>query len=323
MATLKDIANKVGVSVATVSYALTGRGSVSSDVKAQIKAVAKELGYKPNRSAQAMRTGKTKCLGLVIPDLTNPFYPALAQNIESAARAAGFSVIMVDCQNSLEIEEEGLNILEQQGVDGIIWCPSDSLMLERLAELNCPSVLVDRPHPNFDAVHCDYIQGGALVAEHAIELGHKKVGLLNGPLELESARQRREGFLAAAKGHLEVAWQHEGPFTSTLSDEAKHALCAGDVTLVVAANDLIAVGAIEALQAAGKRVPDDVSIIGFDNIPWSALITPKLTTVNHDVEAIAREAMKVLVGKINTPSKPINTVVLGVNLIERDSAKAI
>lgn len=321
MATLKDIASIVGVSVATVSYVLTGRGSVSDEVKEKVLAVAKDIGYKPNRKAQAMRTGMSKCIGLVIPDLTNPFYPELAQKIESAARAAGFSVIMMDCENDSSNEEEGLNLLEQQGIDGIIWCPTGSKSLARLAQLDCPTVLIDRAHPDFDAVHCDYVRGGALLAEYAIRCGHRKVGLLNGPQDIESARQRRLGFINAAGDDLEICWEVEGPFLPQLPEAAQAALQRADVSMVVAANDLIAIGAIDVLQQAGIAVPEQVSVVGFDNIPWSALITPKLTTINHAVANIANEAMDILVQKISAPEKPVRTVVLGVELVERQSVK--
>jgi len=320
MATLKDVANEVGVSVATVSYVLTGRGSVGEAMTKKVLAAVEKLEYRPNRKAQAMRTGVSKSIGLVIPDLTNPFYPALAQSIENAARTAGFSVILIDCQNKTDIEEEGLNLLEQHIVDGIIWCPTGDKSIKKLSESKCPVVLLDRSHPGFNAVHCDYLRGGELLAEYAIKLGHRKIGLLSGPQRTDSAVQRRLGFINAAADNLDVMWEVEVPFSSELNAKARKALNSNSVSLVVAANDLIAVGAIGALKDAGLRVPQDVSIVGFDNIPWSAVITPRLTTINQPVSFIAAEAVDMLVQKILSPEKPVRTIVLDVELVERDSA---
>lgn len=323
MATLKDVAKAVGVSVATVSYTLTGRGSVSVEVRERVMQAVAELGYQPNRKAQAMRTGITRCIGLIIPDLTNPFFPELAQKIEFEARAAGLSVFMVDCQNLDTHEEEGLDLMEQQQVDGVIWCPTGSKSTERLAQLNCPVILIDRPLPGFDAVHSDYLAGGKLLAHHAIELGHKRVGLLSGPLETESARLRRQGFVDAAAGQIDIVWEHEVPFSSELTESARATLAANDTSLIVAANDLIAVGALDELKRQGLKVPEDVSLLGFDDIPWSALITPRLTTIRQPIEALAREAMALLTAKMQDRQRPACTRVLPVTLVVRDSARRI
>lgn len=323
MATQKEIANKVGVSVATVSYVLTGRGSVGDEVKERVLQAAQELGYKPNRQAQAMRTGKSQCIGLVIPDLTNPFYPELAQKIESVARDADLSVIMVDCQNQIDNEAQGLTLLEQQGVDGVIWCPSDPGSLKRLAKLNCPTVLIDRAHPLFDGVHCDYKKGGQLLADYVIKLGHTEIGLLTGPMTSESAKQRRNAFVNAAGDKINLVWEHDGDFSSDLSEQAISALKKQRATMVVAANDLVAVGAINALQQAGIKVPEQVSVVGFDNIPWGALITPKLTTIDHSAAALATEAMAILVAKIAGTTALNKTSIIDVSLIERGSARAL
>lgn len=320
MATLKDVAKEVGVSVATVSYALTGRGSVSPAMRDKVLAAVERLGYQPNRKAQAMRTGITRCIGLIIPDLTNPFFPQLAQKIEYEARAAGLSVFMVDCQNQAIHEEEGLDLMEQQQVDGVIWCPTGNRSTQRLARLRCPVVLVDRPLPGFDAVHSDYRAGGQLLAQHAIELGHRSVGLLSGPQETESARLRRAGFVEAAQGKLDIAWEEEVPFSSELTPAARQALAHNRASLVVAANDLIAVGALDELKNLGRRVPEDVSLVGFDDIPWAALITPKLTTIRQPIAALAHEALSLLTAKMQDRQRPVSTRVVGVSLVARASA---
>jgi LacI family transcriptional regulator, galactose operon repressor len=320
MATLKDVAKKVGVSVATVSYVLTGRGSVSKAVSEKVQAAVKELGYRPNRKAQAMRTGQSKSIGMILPDLTKPYFPHLAQQVESAARKAGYAVLLVDCQNQAETEVEGFELLAQQSVDGIIWFPLDQTTPTIINSLRCPIVLIDRKIPGYDTVHCDFSRGGALQAEYAIKLGHKRVGLLSGPNTIESAPMRKNGFVNAAGNDLDIVWDIEVPFSTSLNDEARAALKKNDVSLIACADDLVAIGAMGALNEYGIKVPDDVSILGFDNIPWSTIVTPKLTTINQPISAIGAEAVSILTQKIQTPDETVRAIILGVELVERDSA---
>lgn len=323
MVTLKDVAEEVGVSATTVSYVLNGKGSVSKKVRNRILGAVKRLGYRPNRMAQAMRTGRTRSIGLVLPDLTNPFFPELAQKVLDAARTEGYMVVLVDSQNLASHEGESFALLDQQGVDGILWCPSGDTAPKQLAMVRCPVVLIDRPLPGFDVVHSDYRTGGELLARYAISLGHKMVGLLSGPQELESARLRRDGFLEAAGDKIDVVWDIEVPFSSELTGEARGMLDARDATLVVAGDDLIAVGVLDALNEAGRTVPDDVSLLGFDDIPWATVIRPQLTTIRQPIAAIGTEAVTLLTRKLLNPNAPLRKIILEVALVERGSARKL
>ncbi|PCK07512.1 MAG: LacI family transcriptional regulator [Alteromonadaceae bacterium] len=323
MPTLKDVAKDVGVSVATVSYVLNNSGSVGEAVREKVLAAVERLNYRPNRQAQAMRTGLSRSIGLVLPDLTNPFFPELAQKVENEARSRGIIVILIDTQNCPEAEKQGLIMLGQQSVDGIIWCPVGDTAPSTLKEARCPVVLIDRPIAGFDVVQSDYRVGGALAAEHAIALGHKRVGLLSGPSSVASAVQRRAGFLERASNNLEVIWDINVPFTTELTDEARERLRAKDVTMVVAAADLIAVGAMNYLGESGLKVPQDISLIGFDDIPWAIILRPKLTTISQPTAEIGREAVEVLAQRIKDPQKPVRSVVLEVELKVRDSTRSM
>lgn len=326
MTTLKDVARAVGVSVATVSYVLTGRGSVSKETSVRVMAAVKKLGYRPNRTAQAMRTGFTQSIGLLLPDLTNPFFPQLAQKIENAARQRDFSVLLVDCQSNSDTEAEAFNLLKQQGVDGIIWCPASDSAPDSIHSVGCPVVIIDRPISGFDSVYSDYYKGGRLLGEYALSMGHTEVGLLSGPSHIEGARKRRQGFIDAVTGSdktLNIVWDLEVPFSTELTEESLLRLTKKDVSLIVAADDLIAVGAISALNEIGLHVPEDVSVTGFDNIPWSTVVTPKLTTINQAISAMGGEAVDILAEKISEPSMPIRTVLLDVELVERHSVKRL
>jgi LacI family transcriptional regulator len=319
MSTLKDVAKEVGVSVATVSYVINGTGSVGDEVRKRVLAAVQKLNYRPNRRAQAMRTGVSQSIGLVLPDLTNPFFPELAQSVENEARKRGMAVVLIDSQNNAEAELQGLAILQQQGVDGIIWCPVDDLVEQKAAKLNCPIVLIDRPVQGFDVVHSNYRLGGAMAAEHAISQGHRRVGILCGPRNIDSAEQRRLGFREKAAGKLDIVWEVEVPYATTLNEPACTALASGDASFVFAANDIIAIGAINSLNDKGIRVPDDISIIGFDDIPWAELIRPKLTTISQPFTDIGRASVDLLLQKIQTPKRITNTIILEVKLVVRDS----
>jgi LacI family transcriptional regulator len=277
----------------------------------------------PNRRAQAMRTGVSQSIGLVLPDLTNPFFPEIAQSVENEARKQGMAVVLIDSQNNPEAELQGLSILTQQGVDGIIWCPVDDQVARKAAHLNCPVVLIDRPADGFDVVHANYRRGGELAAEHALAMGHKKIGILCGPHMIPSAAQRRAGFIEKAAGKLDIVWEVEVAFSTALNAAALEALDSGSVTFVFAADDLIAIGAINALNDMGKKVPEDVSILGFDNIPWAELVRPKLSTIAQPMADIGRTAMDLLMQKIHIPERASCSITLEVCVISRNSVIAI
>lgn len=320
MTTLKDIALRADVSIATVSYVLNGTGSVSAEVAERILDAVDELGYRPNRSARALRTGKSRTIGLVLPDLTNPFFPELAQAVERAARMENYAVILIDSYEEIAVEREGFSLLTDCGVDGAIWCP---VGIASQSTSSFPTVVVDRPVEGFDCVYSDLKKGGGLIAEYAVKLGHRRVGLLSGPNQLGSARLRREGFLEAAHGQLDVVWEVEVPFSKILTGSAIEALQADNVSLIVAANDTIAIGALNVLHALGMRVPEEVSLLGFDNIPWAELVTPPLSTVRQPIAELGVEAVSLLRRRLLEPGLPLQQSVLDVELIERRSAQKV
>jgi len=318
--TVKDVAAAVGVSVATVSNVLNERPNVGESTRRKVIAVARRLGYRPNRAAQAMRTGRTRAIGLVLPDLTNPFFPELAQAVENKARSLGLLVCLIDSQGSVHSESDGFSLLLQHAVDGIIWCPLGTRLPASLKKLSAPIVLIDRPRPGYAVVHSNYEMGGRLLAQYALRMGHTRVGLLSGPRNLESAQQRREGFVKALPGDIEIAWEVSVPFDGVLTAEAIELLRhRRKATLVVAGNDLIAISAIRSLDEHGIVVPRDVSVTGFDNIRWTDVVTPRLTTIAQPVGAIGARAVQVMLDKIEGKKVEAARAIFDVELIERDS----
>jgi LacI family transcriptional regulator len=284
----------------------------------------KDLGYRPHRAAQAMRQGRTRAIGLVLPDLTNPFFPQLAQAVENTARNLGLLVCLIDSQGGAEGERDGLLLLSQHGVDGIIWCPVGSGLPAPLRALDRPVVLIDRPRPGFAAVHSNYLLGGQLLAKYALQQGHTRVGLLSGPGNLESAQQRRNGFVRAFPKGIDIAWEVRVGFDGILTREARDALLRRQrATLIVAGNDLIAINAIHFLAEHNVNVPNDVSVTGFDDISWARIVSPRLTTIAQPLMAIGARAVELLQERMSGARIPSRAIVFDVTLVERDSVKNI
>jgi LacI family transcriptional regulator len=324
LTTIRDIATAVGVSVATVSNVLNGRPNVGRDIRQQVLRVAKDLGYSPNRAAQSMRTGRTRAIGLILPDLTNPFFPELAQAVANRARAAGLLVCLIDSQGKVDGESDGFALLKQHAVDAVIWCPVGPKLPASMHDFARPIVLIDRPRPGYDVVHSDYLMGGRLLAEYALRMGHSRVALLSGPQDIESARQRRDGFVKAFPRAFKIAWEVNVNFDGLLGEDAVAALKRRkSATLIVAGNDLIATSAIRCLSEQGVKVPDQVSVTGFDNIKWSAIITPPLTTIAQPLGAIGAKAVELVQEKMSGALLVHRRTIFDVTLVERGSVRRL
>jgi len=319
-ATIKDIAQASGVSIATVSYVLNGSKKVTDEVRIRVLETARGLGYNPNNSARSLRTGRSKTLGLILPDLTNPFFPEIAQSVQSEARSLGYATILFDTQNDAALEARAVELLAEYRVDGAVW----ALIGESPAvPAPFPVVLLDRPVEAFDGVYADHREGGRLVAALARALGHRRVGLLSGPANVASARLRRAGFLDAAGTALGIVWEAEVPFGRDLPAAAVEALRGGTATFVFAANDLVALAALEVLHGAGLRVPEDVSLVGFDDISWARLAPMSLTTVRQPFTELGAASIRLLHERITHPDRPRRHEVLSPQLIRRGSTGAL
>jgi LacI family transcriptional regulator len=322
-ATLKEVAKAAGVSLASASYAINGAGSVGEATREHILKVAAELGYRPNQSAKAMKTGKTGAIGLIVPDLTNPFFPGLAQVVIQAARAHGYSVFLTDTEGSAEAEERAVNLMIDHGVDGVIWFPiDDDGPVGRLIE-GVPAVVLDRNIPGYDIIQADYADGGRLAAEHLLAAGHVNIGVISGPHAASSARQRAEAAIATVRERGELVWHEHNAFSLDLEPAVAQALEARTATAVIAGADLIAIGAMRHIRSMGLSVPDDVSVVGFDDIPWAQLHTPALTTIDMPVEDMAAAAVETLIRRMSARGEPRRRVVFNVELIARESVRVL
>ena len=316
---LKDVAREAGVSIAAVSYSLNGGGTIGSEVRARVKEVADRLGYRPNRSAQAVRTGRSMTLGLVLPDLNNPYYPALARSFEHAARQAGYTTILIDTSGSVEEELEGIRQLENHGVAGAIWCQTSDKLAASAVEYAMPIVVVGAPGAAFDNVMADDAAGGRLAARYLLAHGHRDIGLLVGDSVPEEKNDRRNAFVTALARRAKVRFELKTPYAIDLDEKVVQTLARRQVTAVMCGNDLIAIGVLRAARQLGIRVPEDLSVVGFDDIPWAAIVTPALTTINQPVAEMAAAALRLLLDRLEEPERPLRHQKVPVSLVERDS----
>lgn len=320
---LRDVAKAAGVSIATASHVLNGTKAVRPQVAERVLSVAQSLGYHLNRTGRTLRTGRSHTVGLLVPDLTNPFFPQFAQAVARATHELGYALLLFDSGNDPTIEATALDLLAEYRVDGAIWIPTGT---QAPFVPPFPLVVVDRPLDGItdaDLIQADHEGGGTLLAAYATRLGHEYVGLLSGPQSLASARQRRCGFITEATGRLNVVWEAEVPFSVELSRDAEAKIAEGGVSLIAAANDMVAIGALRVLKHVGKRVPEDVSVLGFDDIPWASLVNPPLTTVRQSLAGLGKVAVHKLVSRLENPSRPPERVVLAVELEERASARKV
>ncbi len=303
MASLKDVARAAEVSIATVSHVLRGTKRVTPEVAGRVRAAAERLGYVPNR--EGLRAGRSHTFGVVLP-VRQPVLPGAVPCHRGRRRAQDYAVLVSDSENDPVLERGALRLMGALQVDGVVWAPvGDDAVAPAL-----PTVTVDRPVVGCDTVHADHRAGGVAVGRHLLGVGLRRIGLLSGPAGLPSARERREGLLSVLPAGGEPCWELAVPFSHELPLEVQARLAAPDVDVVVCANDAVAVGAARALARAGVRVPQDVSLVGFDDIPWAALMDPPLTTVRQPLAAIGAEAVRLLRERLAHPDLPVQQAVL-------------
>ena len=327
---LRDIADAAGVTIATASRSLNGSYGVSPSTRERVLDVASRLRYRPNRLARGLVTGRSQILGLIISDIRNPFFSEVARGVEDAAYSAGCDVVL--CNSDLDSQKQNhyISSLMAKSVDGIIMNSVTALReaeQERLAKSGVPVVLLNRcsAHLQFSTVSADNEQGGRLAAEYFLRLGHRRLGHLTGPRQHGNLSQRAQAFLKAIRESNSAA--------SVAVLHGVHTLAGGhamalklfrekqDVTAIFAANDAVAFGVLKAAIEYGVRVPKDVSLIGFDNVDFAAIVGPPLTTIHQSRYEIGQAAVDILLRLAKGKDKSPENRVLGVELIERDSVR--
>jgi LacI family transcriptional regulator len=336
--TIHDVAAHAGVSIATVSRVLSGSPTVRQDYQERVVAAAAAVGYRPSRVARSMRLRRTHSLGLIVTDILNPFFPELVRAIEDRARELGYALVLCNGAEDAEREAAYLEVLLERQVDGIIIASSSITNRERvwLATSPVPISLVncDARGSGLPTVLSDNRAGGRLAIEHLLALGHRRIGYLAGRVREDHgegpdtvAAERiagvRDAIAAAPTGRKKasvfvVAGDPHGPG----GEAAAAALLerAPATTGLFAFNDLMALGALRAARRCGRRVPEDLSIVGFDGLELGVYADPPLTTVAQDVRGMGQSAVESLV--TNDPAIPPGTTLMPVRLIQRESTAA-
>jgi LacI family transcriptional regulator len=329
--TMRDVADRAGVSKTTVSHVLNGTRFVEPETEDRVRQAIRDLGYRPNLLARSFRRRETRTIGLMIPSIANPYWAELAQVIERAGYAAGYGVLLGTSNWSADLEWEYVQLLLAKQIDGIILAAATQqfAMLDEILATNVPIVMLNQIPEDHQVsrVVVDNYRGGYLAGEYLVHLGHRRVGCIMPPRRSgEDGRMVgfREAFADAGIDLPNAAFV-EGDYEYRSGEIGVQILLDRhpNVTAVFAANDHMALGAIKGLQRGQRRVPDDVSVIGFDNISYTTAITPELTTIAQPIAEMGETMIQLLLRQIKDPSSAAEVVLLEPTLIERESCRGV
>ncbi len=323
--TIREVAKRAGVSVTTVSRVLNGHDleHMRPETKARVLEAIEELDYVPVKTAQRLRRQKTQIIAVLLPDISNPFFSLLARGVGSVAFEEGYSTLICDSNHSVEKESRYLEILLAEQVEGIIFIPvgqPDRDGLNRLLRRGIDVVVADRSVRGLPSVEADNKSGSYQLTEHLLQKGYRNIAYIAGPPEVSTASDRLSGFTAAIENAaLKPAAVLYGNFTYKSGYErAQEILRATSVDAIMAANDLMAIGAIRAIEEMGLSVPRDIGVTGFDHVSLLEFVQPRLTTVHIPAYEMGEKAMKLFMqrGKGGIYRKKI---LLKTELIHGDS----
>ncbi|MDQ3856482.1 MAG: LacI family transcriptional regulator [Chloroflexota bacterium] len=333
MATIRDVAEFAHVSVTTVSHVLNGTRAVDPETEQRVRQAIQALGYRPNLLARGLRRRQTQTIGLLVPDNSNPFFAEVSRAIEDAGFAQGYNVILCNSDLSEAKQAAYIDVLLSKQVDGILLIASGSRPdpVRHIASVGVPVVIVDRELEDTpaDLVLVDHEQGGYLAGQYLVERGHRKIACISGPEEVTPSTRRVAGFrraLAEAGIDLDPNAVVQGDGRLTGGSSAMQELLARGLTFTAlfAYNDLMAIGAIGVLRRAGLSIPEDVSVIGFDNILQAGATVPGLTTVAQPITEIGSLSVDLLLRRIRgrSEAEPVR-VTLPTKLVERESCAVL
>lgn len=306
--TIADVAREAAVSTQTVSRAINNKGEIRPETRQHVLAIAKRMGYQPNTLARALASDRTWTLGLVVPDVANPYFAEIIRGAEDAALPFEYSIFLCNTNEDPQREQKLLTLLESKRVDGVIIC-SPALGDEELAaSLSRQRTAIIVNHPPVanvvGAIWVDNQAGTQQAVEHLLASGRRQIGLLYGTPETFSRQQRRQAYLQTLAKH---GLKADPTMTEACAPQLKDGHCAARRLLarvptldaLLCHNDLVAVGALQACAELGRAVPKEVAVIGFDNIPLSQLVWPKLTTVHYPIARLGEKAVEMLLAHVD------------------------
>lgn len=330
MTDIKDVAKRAGVAPITVSRCINNSGYCSPDTRKRVEAAIAELGFVPNRLASGLRSKRTNTLALVLTDITNPYFTTIARGVEDIASDAGYTMVYCNTDESISKEQMYVQMLLEKRVDGILLVPAQSTpdSLAFIQKHNIPVVLLDRQVPNIkaDIVHCDSEEGAYQLTRLLLSLGHREIALLNCQINISTGQDRLNGYRRALReaGILETTNQeYQGSFTQESGYEMtrKAFSTTHKPTALFAANFLSAYGALKALREMEIRMPEDVAVVSFDDMPTSLYPFPFLTAAVQPAYEMGKKAVEILLKRLSSASSDCcEEVILPTEIIIRQSS---
>lgn len=334
-ATIKDVAYHAGVSPTTVSMVLNGKdASLPERTRERVRRAAEELDYSTDFMARALVTRKTNIIGVVIPDISNAFFAESVRHIQVEFAEHGYDIILCNSEERAENDFRYVRLLAGRNVDGLILTPSAETLTERNAEkmrallsgLRIPYLFFDRYYRGEDPkVAIDNAESSYRAAQYLLDRGHKKIGAIAGPLTLNSSRNRLKGLRRALEERgleLPDEYVYAGKYDFETGVRGGEKLMQTDVSAIFAFSDMQAYGVYESAKRAGKRIPDDISVMGFDDTFYSSVLETPLSTMRQPIKTIAEEVCSAILGLIDGGSGEVN-IRLPAAIVERDSVRRI
>ncbi len=325
MSSIREVARRAGVSPSTVSRVINGTAKVDPAKAEKVLAIIAETGFKPNELARALYKKSSKIIGVIVPNIENAFFGELARAIEEEAYKNGYRILLCNSLNDTEKEVLNISTLNQLHADGIIIMTSSEDLKSRIGNCNIPFVILDREIEGLNEIACiesDHYKGGMLAAQHLLDCGCKKIICMRGPQRFSSGQQRFRGYLEVCRRNgLEELWMDcDYDYEDGLRVAEELLTKYPDADGMIACNDMVAIASYKILQKLGYRVPEDIQLIGFDNIRFSRLFTPEFTTILQPIKDLGRVAVSAIVenGKgVSVPKK----LLFDVALVERQTTK--
>lgn len=333
--TIKDIARMAGVSPSSVSLVLNDRPCrISTEKREKIKSIANQYNYSVNQMARSLVTKQTKTLGLIIPDIENIFFSSLAKNIEIFCREQGYALMIVNTNNEYQNDLLVVNLLLSRSVDGLFIIPSDESyknneeLVETLSTMNIPYVMLDRVYSNIecDKVLFDNEKGAYLAVKHLLEHGHRKIACISSSEFSNNGRLRLNGYLKAMREFncdINDAYIVEGDYQIESGYRAGNKLLQEDITSVFITNDMMTLGFLKFMHEQKKHIPNDYSLVSYDNSIYPYVIGIELTSVDQNTKELSEKACQLLFERIQKPNKPYENICLIPKLIENSSVTTL
>jgi LacI family transcriptional regulator len=328
--TVKDVSLAAGLSTATVSRVLAGFNDVSEDARQRVLEAAKALNYQPNRNARNLRMNTTSKIGVIISDIQNPFFGSIVRGIEKITIKEDCTIILGNSDEDPEREKKLIAMLLEEGVAGIILVPTNAEAESYLPlfDSDTPCVVLDRqlPLPNLDMVLVNGAAGAEMAVDHLVSLGHQKIGYVGGMKHLSVMQERELGYLTAQRKHkipfVEKYLKHgnnrqDGGYTAVCELLSLHQ----PPTAILIANNLMTLGGLQAIHETGLEIPEQISLVGFDDMDWAASLRPPLTVVAQPAYQMGEISASILLDRIHNPDQPHQVIILDTQLIIRDSCR--